>query len=96
MSTKNKEILMNIRCQTLSDFRWYKDTFLSKLYQLDNCTQTFWNERFISGLPKLFGEKVKQKLKDFYGTLDYNHFTFGQIIQTINMTALLICSDMKL
>lgn len=87
---------MNLRYPTLLDFRWYKDTFLSKLYQLDNCTQTFWKENFISDLPKLFEEKVKQKLKDFYKTLDYNYFTLGQIIQTINMTTLQICSDMKL
>lgn len=43
----------------MPDFRWYKDTFLPKLYQLLDPNQEFWKEKFISGLPPLFAKKVR-------------------------------------
>jgi hypothetical protein len=38
---KNGEQLINLRCKTMSDFRWYKDSFLSKLYTLPDPNQDF-------------------------------------------------------
>ena len=34
---KNREQLMNLRCSTLTDFKWYKDVFLSRVFQLVDC-----------------------------------------------------------
>lgn len=65
MSIKNKEILMNLRCPTLSDFRWYKDTFLSKLFQLDNYTQTFWKKKLYSAYPNSSGKRLSKNSKTF-------------------------------
>ena len=34
--------LKNLRCYTLSDFRWYKDVFLSKVLIMTDNAETFW------------------------------------------------------
>ena len=34
---KNREQLMNLKCSTLTDFKWYKDVFLSQVFQLSDC-----------------------------------------------------------
>ena len=35
---KNKKQLMNLRCSTtLTSFKWYKDVFLSRVFQLNDC-----------------------------------------------------------
>ena len=31
LKERSSEILQNLRCRTLSDFRWYHDVFLSKV-----------------------------------------------------------------
>ena len=59
---KNREQLMNLRCSTLTDFKWYKDVFLSRVFQLADCHNVIWKEKFISGLPPLFAEKVRDSL----------------------------------
>jgi len=55
---------MNLTCPKLHDFRWYKDMYLTKVFLKEECKLPFWKEKFISGLPKLFAEKVKAKIKD--------------------------------
>ncbi|QHO12369.1 Polyprotein [Arachis hypogaea] len=35
------ELLFNLRCKTLSDFRWYKDAFLTKVYTREDSQQPF-------------------------------------------------------
>jgi predicted transcriptional regulator len=47
----------------MTDFRWYKDSFLLKLYTLLDPNQDFWKEKYISDLPPLFAEKVRNSLK---------------------------------
>ncbi|KAK2980152.1 hypothetical protein RJ640_000895 [Escallonia rubra] len=42
---RGRELLINLRCPTLTHFRWYKDVFLSKLYQRSDAQQDFWKER---------------------------------------------------
>ncbi|KAK2428017.1 hypothetical protein QL285_026560 [Trifolium repens] len=53
--------LLNLYCPTMSDYRWYKDMFLSKLCLRPDGAAIYWKERFISGLPRLFAEKVKKQ-----------------------------------
>jgi predicted transcriptional regulator len=47
----------------MTDFLWYKDSFLSKLYTLPDPNQDFWKEKYISDLPPLFAEKVRNSLR---------------------------------
>jgi len=46
-----KSILINLRCPTLSDYRWYKHAFLTNVLKREDGHQQFWKERFIVGLP---------------------------------------------
>ncbi|QHO12782.1 polyprotein [Arachis hypogaea] len=38
---RSAELLSNLRCKTLSDFRWYKDTFLTRVYTREDSQQPF-------------------------------------------------------
>jgi len=74
-----KFILINLRCPTLIDYRWYKDVFLSNVLKREDGLQPFWKERFIARLPKLFGERILSKLRQKFGTNDipFNLLSFG-------------------
>ena len=64
-----KSILINLRCPTLTDYRWYKDVFLTNVLKREDGTQQFWKEWFIAGLPKLFGERILNKLRQNFGQM---------------------------
>lgn len=71
--------LLNLYCPTMSDYRWYRDMFLSKLCLRPDGTTDYWKERFISGLPRLFAEKVKINIKqNFNGTIPYQSLTIEE------------------
>ena len=76
-----KTILINLRCPTLTDYRWYKDVFLTNVLKREDDTQDFWKERFIAGLPKLFGERILNKLRQNFRTNDipFGLLIFGQL-----------------
>jgi len=38
----SKTILINLRCPTLTDYRWYKDVFLTNVLKREDGTQYFW------------------------------------------------------
>ena len=83
---KNREQLINLRCKTMSDFRWYKDYFLSKLYTLPDPNQDFWKKIYISGLPPLFAQKVRNSLrKEGEGSINYQGLDIVKINQKIQM-----------
>ncbi|GKA49629.1 hypothetical protein Tco_0742702 [Tanacetum coccineum] len=60
---RNSVILLNLTCRKLSDFRWYKDVFITKVMTRPDCREAYWKERFIAGLPRLFAEKKINELK---------------------------------
>ena len=94
---KVREQLINLRCKTMSNFSWYKNTFLSKLYQLLDPNQKFWKEKYISGLPLLFAKKVRTHLrKEGDGTINYNHLDMGKISQKIRLVGSELCNDLKI
>lgn len=94
---RNLEILSNLSCPKLDTFRWYKDVFLNKVKIREDCNHDYWKEKFISGLPTLFAEKVRTKLKDrFEGKIPWSNLTYGDIISFINVTKLELCTDIKL
>ena len=81
-----KSILINLRCPTLSDYRWYKDVFLTNVLKREDGHQQFWKERFIAGLPRLFGERILNRLRQNFDTNDipFNSLTFGQLFGILN------------
>ncbi|RDX67418.1 hypothetical protein CR513_53709, partial [Mucuna pruriens] len=89
--------LTNLYCPTMSDYRWYKDTFLSKVTLREDGFANFWKEKFIEGLPKLFSKKVKMNLERHYGQpIAYESLTYGQLHNIIVETGLQVCTDFKL
>ena len=88
--------LSNLECKTLGDYRWYEDVFTTRVMHRSNCNSPFWKEKFINGLPRLFGEKVKETLSIPLGVIDYDNLTYGDISSTIRSEGMKICRDMKI
>ncbi|KAG5615333.1 hypothetical protein H5410_015157 [Solanum commersonii] len=59
-----RSLLNGLRCRHLGEFRWYKDTYLSRVMELPENDLEFWKAKFIDGLPSLFAEIVKKTLRD--------------------------------
>lgn len=58
-----KVFLTNLRCPTLTDFRWYKDMFITNVLRRPDCNASFWKEKFITGLPALFSQRIMTSLQ---------------------------------
>lgn len=43
---RNNELLLNIKCKSMIDFQWYKDTFLSRIMHRHDCNNLFGNKSF--------------------------------------------------
>ena len=93
-----KSILINLRCPTLSDYRWYKDVFLTNVLKREDGHQQFWKERFIAGLFRLFGERILNRLRQNFATnnIPFNSLTFGQLFGIIKSEGLTLCNELKL
>ncbi|KAL6342860.1 hypothetical protein AAG906_016879 [Vitis piasezkii] len=62
-----------------------------------NCNQSFWKEKFISGLPKLFSERIRIKIREQYnGQIPYDKITYGEIISIVTTEGIKLCNDFKL
>ncbi|CAL9012684.1 unnamed protein product, partial [Prunus brigantina] len=94
--TRIHDQLSNLRCPQLSDFRWYKDVFISRVMLREYSNQAFWKEKFINGLPNLFAHKIRTVLSNELGHIDYDNLTYGNIISIINQEGMKMCIDMKI
>ena len=56
----------------------------------------FWKEKFINGLPRLFGEKFKEILCNLLGVIDYDNLTYEDISSVICSEGMKMCRDMKI
>ena len=94
----SREILSNLRCRTLSDYRWYKDVFLSYVFKRPDCNNGYWKERFVSGLPTLFAERINLKIKEEMqiDIIPWKEVTYGQLTAFIKREGLALCSEIKL
>lgn len=54
--------LMNLKCRSLTHFRWYKDTIITLVYQREDAPSDFWKEKFVAGLSKLFSERGRNRI----------------------------------
>lgn len=94
---RSLEILNNLYCKRLTDFRWYKDMFLNKVMIRPDCNNDYWKERFLSGLPSHFAEKVRTKIRDrCNGKIPYPQLFYGDLTSIINVVAIDLCTDLKL
>ena len=88
--------LSNLRCKTLGDYQWYEDVFTTRVMHRSDCNSPLWKEKFINGLPKLFGKKVKETLCNPLVVIDYNNLTYGDISSTIRSEGMKMCRGMKI
>ena len=94
---RSLEILNNLYCKKLTDFRWYKDMFITKVMLRDDCHNDYWKERFLSGLPPHFAENVRSKIRDrCEGKIPYSDMTYGDLTSLIHFVAMELCTDLKL
>jgi hypothetical protein len=95
---RGRELLQNLRCPSLTHFRWYKDVFLTKVMQRHDANSEHWKAKFIDGLPPLFATKVRQKLMDLSvgNMIHWGSCTYGHLISICVQVGLSICNDMKL
>ena len=88
--------LSNLRCKNLGEYRWYKDVITTRVMHRSDCNSSFWKEKFINGLPTLFGQKVKETLASPLGVIDYDNLTYGDISSTIRNEGIKMCRDLKI
>ena len=88
--------LSNFRCKNLGEYRWYEDVFTTHVMHRSDCNSPFWTEKFINGLPTLFGEKVKETLASPLGVIDYDNLTYGDISSIIRSEGMKMCRDFKI
>ncbi|KAG5599888.1 hypothetical protein H5410_031258 [Solanum commersonii] len=81
-------LLNGLRCQTLGFFRWYKDTFLSRVMELPENKLEYWKVKFIDGLPPLFAERVRKALRGNSIENPYKDLTYGKSIGTCTQEGL--------
>nr|KYP73766.1 hypothetical protein KK1_006416 [Cajanus cajan] len=95
---RSAELLSNLKCKTLGDFKWYKDTFLTRGFTRENSQQPFWKENFLADLPRSLGDKVRDKIRALTpnNIIPYDHLSYGQLISFVQKTALEICQNDKL
>jgi hypothetical protein len=96
LTSRIHDQLSNLRCPTLSDFRWYKDVFLSRVMLKDDSNQPFWKEKFINVLPHMFAHNIKQVLANENNVIEYDNLTYGNIISVIQKVGIKMCIDMKI
>ncbi|KAG5597802.1 hypothetical protein H5410_039034 [Solanum commersonii] len=83
-------------CRHLGEFRWYKDTYLSRVMELPENDLEFWKAKFIDGLPSLFAERVKKTLRNPQGIIPYSDFTYGKLIGACTQEGINLCNELKL
>ena len=93
---KSSEVLLNLSCPTLQDFRWYKDVFLTRIYFRIDCNHAYWKEKFLSGLPKLFVENARERIRQNVNVISYLEINYGELINYIHITCLALCTDLNL
>ncbi|KAL4189374.1 hypothetical protein AMTRI_Chr08g165120 [Amborella trichopoda] len=97
MEALSEDLLSNLRCPTLSHYKWYKDVFFSRLLTREDSHLDHWKKKFVAGLPYLFAEKVRTRLKNKHGgNIQYSNYTLGELSAEICAKELALCTDMKL
>ena len=96
ISSRVSYLLNNLRCPTMSDYRWYQDVFTSRAMHRKDCHKLYWKEKFIDGLPPIFTHKVKQESIGKNDSIDYDSLTYGDILSTIKKLGINMYNDKKL
>ncbi|KAG2703841.1 hypothetical protein I3760_06G155300 [Carya illinoinensis] len=96
ITNRISDYLNNLRCNKMSDYRWYKDVFMSCVMLREDSQKPYWKEKFIDELPRLFAIKVKDSLIDITGYLNYDNYTYGDIVSMIQKLGISMCNDQRM
>ena len=96
ISSRVSDLLNDLRCPTMSNYKWYQDVFISRIMLQKDCHKPYWKEKSIDGLPLIFAHKVKQVLMSKNDSIDYDNLTYGDIFSTIKKFDINICNDEKM
>ncbi|KAG5573016.1 hypothetical protein H5410_062782 [Solanum commersonii] len=91
-----RTLLQNLRCKTLTSFRYYKDVFLCRVMELPKCNSTHWKSKFIDGLPTIFAERVRKAIREDNHSINYDDYTYGKLISACVQEELFLCNEIKL
>nr|KAJ0223663.1 hypothetical protein LSAT_V11C200059930 [Lactuca sativa] len=91
-----RTLLNGMKCKTLTLFRWYKDTFMSRVLELDDCNSNYWKQKFIDSLPTLFAERVRKQLQGNHPQIPYENYSYGKLIGICTQEGLALCNEIKL
>ena len=62
----------------------------------NDANSAYWKAKFIDGLPKLFAERVRIELQDDKAPINFDNYTYGQLIVVKIKEGLKLCNDFKL
>ncbi|KAG2689260.1 hypothetical protein I3760_09G132400 [Carya illinoinensis] len=96
ITNRISDYLNNLRCNKMSDYHWYKDVFMSCVMLREDSQKPYWKEKFIDRLPRLFAIKVKDSLTDITGYLNYDNYTYGDIVSMIQKLGISMCNDQRM
>ncbi|KAA0050625.1 Enzymatic polyprotein [Cucumis melo var. makuwa] len=96
-SDQSLEALLGMKCPKMSDFKWYKDIFMSRLYNLTTCRDVVWKHKYVEGLPKYVREKFYSTMVTNSGgtDIDWEGISYRDINSTIQKVCLEICQQQK-
>lgn len=76
-------------------YRWYQNVFISRVMLWENSLKPYWKDKFIDRLLHLFAHKVKDELTNATVLINYDNFTYDDIISTIKKFGISMCNDIK-
>ncbi|KAG5591049.1 hypothetical protein H5410_041563 [Solanum commersonii] len=91
-----RSLLNGLRCRHLGEFRWYKDTYLSRVMELPENGLGFWKAKCIDDLPSLSAERVKKTPRDLQGIIPYSNFTYGKFVGACTQEGINLYNELKL
>ena len=70
---------------------------MSKVLTREDCNNDFWKEKFLSGFPPLFAERVRTEIRSKHnGNIPYSQYTYGELGAEVVSEGLALCNDLKL
>lgn len=83
---RSSKILNNLKFKTLSHFREYKDSFLTRIYEKPDGNLPYWKEKFLDWLPKSLRDLVKEELQNLHSgnIIPYEQITYVSLPDPIS------------
>lgn len=90
------EQLSNLKCKSLFEFKFYWDTSFSKVFARNDCNSDYWKVKFVVGLPILFSQRVKTRLKNKNGVIPWDEYTYGELASEVIAEGEDLCNILKI